>query len=1205
MSADIRLIRLSRRTNSKRTEDTENIKNSNDLNNANDPQQYLSTDYFDVLHCVTKKSEDSFCSIMGIGERASETEKDIAIQSYALSCSNETLSKYEGKECYEDPFKDLGENKHFLSLIQVYITPEVTARVCQNDMSSPNDFLSKIEDDIHEILNDFVLEKEPGMSYRVYNMLSTGDFAVVVRSIRAETSFEISTALRKRYVEVEDDSATNLVLYKTFTLLTMADSVINADIQPVSDTEKASNQFVIRCCYSNKYWSEKEQVDEFWREKRDKVELLSLNGRYDVTLSLTEQEFKAVFPFIAEYKYISKDNKLLEGFDEDQIEDRDGVNYLKYLMKNKYVSYVNERYLLGSISPSADTKDQSLLEPVKGRKFVDQANVDKYNRVKERHKKVEAELQKLHTNRRDLLYYMDLLHKLLQLCHAINSLSDTRIYVSVLLEQILVLLDSMNHYIDSIDKNNEDYILGLMEDYLKESVGALDKYSQYIRNNNLQSLQTPNYNIESNTSMEKLLIAYSEFVHKFIEYYMNSEVAKDAGQEGDIKEYIPIVVPDLMKDSVSVEVMFPGWIPSKATDGVQKGGEASANTFLMIITCPTLRELGDVPAMMASLFHEIAHQFRYEKRATRNEVILKYTLENFFEIIAMGIVKEFNLNTGTLDIHQNLVVMFRDSMRDAFLEIWCPDPESGSGGVNFSGSLHKNREAPLAFFEQYILEDVDLFLKSWNSAEPVLTCVKKFIGGISPYILAGTEDRSSLLEFERLVADIISSENYDDDAWREILNGFQKEALKVYESCVVSFIDNEDVCQQWRNSWKEALANCVINGGSITIPWDAVGVAASEDLFSELDKATKAKLKEIREIVRGFFLRLEDLREDWEQCGLNAARQMNKCFGQVVYKKICAAWAENSKKCMGGETKNLPMLQELDEAGRYYGFDYKTTNNQNIFWDLLSRNITNLRIETKVRICSDINNYREETADLFMCSAIQLNLTGYINLMAQKLPIDAYVPDIHLTRIMRVAAAKWCSLKSADFGEFYKAYRKQCVLLLKDTVRYVDEMAYYYKIEGWRNQEIIEWDSDSGDELACRFAGQIEELLDCVRGVKTENRECKCDLIHAESMLKIIYYMVQNSFQPLCKFYENEVIRQDYIKGVKTLNKLKLEDWEEKGVTIEALCTEIKKIMNEPWKKYQGILGELNPKIIKFLLNMHCENKRRNAGKTGETSYGC
>lgn len=72
MNSDLRLIRLCRKTN------REGIQGSNYS------QQYLSTDYFDVLHCVKKDIWDDFISIMGIGENGEQNLNEIAIQSYTL-----------------------------------------------------------------------------------------------------------------------------------------------------------------------------------------------------------------------------------------------------------------------------------------------------------------------------------------------------------------------------------------------------------------------------------------------------------------------------------------------------------------------------------------------------------------------------------------------------------------------------------------------------------------------------------------------------------------------------------------------------------------------------------------------------------------------------------------------------------------------------------------------------------------------------------------------------------------------------------------------------------------------------------------------------------------------------------------------------------------------------------------------------------------
>lgn len=1134
MSADYRLIRLSRKTNNINTGE------------ANNTQQYLSTDYFDVLHCVNRKPGDHFCSIMGIGEGGQQNADEIAIQSYALYCSEDALNRYSGRECYRDPFEDQDKNKHFLSLIQVYITPEVTARAHLGEDYSGHTFLAEIERDIHAILDEYVSKSGQAISYRVYNLLSTGDFAVVVRSMRAETSFEISTALRRRYVCIEDiPETTKLVLYKTYTLLTMAESVINAENPTPADHESVGNQFVIRCCYSNKYWSEKEQVDAFWKNKKnDRLRIYSLNGRYDFTVYLTEQEFKKVFPYIAQYKHINSDVNVFDRFEETCIEDCDGVNYLVYLMKYDYVSYVNERYLLKSAPLQGESRDRSLLADVKSRNFVSLANDRKYASVLEQYKGVSGKLRLMHTNRRELLNYMELLGTLLQLCQTINSLSDTRIYAAVLLEHISALLASVSDYIDYIDQNNAGNILELVGEYLKESVGALDRYSQYIRNNNLQSLQTPNYNIESNTSMEKLLIAYSEFVYTVIDYYMGSSVAENACERINAKQYMPIVVPDLKKDTVSVEVMFPEW------NIYANDGDVSPNrNYLMIITCPTLKELGDVPSVTASLFHEIAHQFRYENRMERNETVMSYTLADFFEVIASGIIKEFELDKSAVDIQNDLSIISRDSMLKAFTEIWYKD--SGNANVGF---MYQNKEAPLAYFEECILEDAWDFLKSWNRRENILTYIRKFIGWMLPYMPVGSKKTGkSLKVFDILAGKILESRDYD--TWEKNIFRLQRRAFYLYAVCGEEILKNSgEGLMRWKKHWADIFAAGISRGR--TIPWDAVAAFDGEYDFSSNEDQCRAKLAGLRAVVIEFSMWLEDLRGDLEQYRYTAVQKLIEEFGQRVYENVCDAWAANSAGYLDRGNEALFLIQSLDEVGRYYGIDYKSSANQKVFLKLIGKNISKLGREATERIREDIAAYREETSDLFMCSSLSLSLTGYVNLMAQRLHIDEEVLDEDLHRIIRVAAVQWCRADVSDFEKFYESYRRQCVLLMEETVKYLNEMFAYYNIEGEWNQPVIQWDRDFSDDLANRFAAQVIELIEFARSPEDMELDCIDDLLHAESMLKIIYSMVQVSFQPLFKFFENTVLKSDYVRGVEYLKELRFNEGSGSADIIKA-CVKI------------------------------------------------
>ena len=209
------------------------------------------------------------------------------------------------------------------------------------------------------------------------------------------------------------------------------------------------------------------------------------------------------------------------------VKNEDGiVKYLKYLMDNNFLSYINERYLVaqdGNVEESSSLLGNKASLTVYAtsvesrKKFLDYKISEMYDLIEEKCKKMRQKVNGIKDYRKNMKHYANLLDKLIKLCYGINGFSDTRIYAAVLLEQLDVVMDSITVYMEMYHQAEEEKeeILYLLEEYIRESVCALDGYAQYIRNNNLQSLQTPNYNIESNMSMEKLLIGYSEFLKVF------------------------------------------------------------------------------------------------------------------------------------------------------------------------------------------------------------------------------------------------------------------------------------------------------------------------------------------------------------------------------------------------------------------------------------------------------------------------------------------------------------------------------------------------------------------------------------------------------------------------------------------------------------------------------------------------------------------
>lgn len=93
--------------------------------------------------------------------------------------------------------------------------PEVLRRMEYKEgvpTSSNGIVLKPFLDDLYEIVNDFA--KSYGndeMVFRIYEVLSAGDFAVVIRSKHPKTSFELSSSIRKRVAGVKRQIKTDSI----------------------------------------------------------------------------------------------------------------------------------------------------------------------------------------------------------------------------------------------------------------------------------------------------------------------------------------------------------------------------------------------------------------------------------------------------------------------------------------------------------------------------------------------------------------------------------------------------------------------------------------------------------------------------------------------------------------------------------------------------------------------------------------------------------------------------------------------------------------------------------------------------------------------------------------------------------------------------------------------------------------------------------
>lgn len=1192
METEIYYIRLVRKT----TQEYE----SESSQGGKDQNIFYSTDYFDLMKVSQKKLSEELPSIIGIWPDEANGVDDVAVQSFSLYCSGKMLDTQKSLERNGNPFETKEKSTPYLSVIQVHITPEILAHGGK-DLSADS-LLELFFGDLCEIVKGYA-KGNAGKQfvYRIYKLVSTGDFAVVIRSQEAETSFEISTLIRRRTALAEEaDNA--LVLYKTYTLLTLENNIISWGSDPKAPV-LGNNQYVLRCSFSNLYWQQKAKIDDCWKVKNlsKKEKIYSLNGRYDFAVYLTEGDFLALFKYIKEYKSNSSktgdgDSEIQE-FDKSTIEQEyTAVEYIKYLIKNKYISYINERYLL---TIDENSMDSPFVAPkivqekdweAKRENFLDYKVFCKYQAIKNKYGKIKEKIAKIKAYRKNIGHYIELLGKLITLCQGINGLSDTRLYAVALLDQLDTILDSIFIYVQIMEESkNKKQILDLLEDYIREAVYALDSYAQYIRNNNLQSLQTPNYNIESDASVEKILIGYSQYLRIFIQFYQDTY--RDAYTEGEtMRQYLPIVIPDLEARDISVEVLFQGGAQEGWTEENKLRMEYRENNqkerYCMVIRIPTLVEVGNIITVFPTLFHEIAHQLRYEPRPKRNAVLLEYGTLAAMGVLTRGVVRKCCDEIGCYNLTRRIENRLAPYFSEAYLEA----NYKKDGKYNFSFL-----DAPLWNFHRCLKDDMKENLCYWGRREDLKRLLKEFIREISLFfdsesvvyregirslndsfkkIWGGAENQDILEEVFKVVKCAYGM------AYEAAHRNYSASAPDLWEEGKFLTWLNEDdgVTMDFKKEWLNAFPD----NESIQKVWTSF-FRFSSLMYSEFSYEEAIK-------------RYESGKRDQ--------------FFEIAYEKLCEAW-ENDESLKSERTfLNDPNLN-WDAMGRLLGIDIRNDRNKNLFKKFLENEIEKYRADMieKMKYC--IDEYREETADIFMCKAMGLTPFGYLYIIAANWRNDLQLPPTHFRRILNVMICQW----GMEEGEMkYNVLRENIVLvlqelqksllvILKDADRNSDGLEELYQEI---HQMRIHWKTDDEDDTI-RIRHVILKMQQCCE---------KAFFLHDINKQKRdsakYFEMMCRTLCPICGQMENQfgyledyaVLLDDYKYGVKVLENMteKMAQTQNEVRLLGEFCKEVSCLINEPHRylREPEQYADLNRKSIEFLLEMYYQNKVEQARMMGE-----
>lgn len=1215
MGADVRIVRLIRKT----------IFGEKGLPDSSTQglSEYFVTDYFDTMRVEKGDVNASFTSMLGILQEDMSNGVDIADHGFSLYCSDEVMELEKKNNRCSDPFQTTDKKMPFLSIIQVHILPEVMARMPKEE--SAEQFILSIYQDLHMAMIEYGECKEHQSErfvFRIYKMLSVGDFAIVVRSGNEEISFGISSYLRRRILGNK-----TIVLYKTYTIFTLGDEIIECNFDGQSDVRE--DRFVLRCCFSNLYWRDREIVYEYLEQEGLSFDdrPYGLNGRYDFSVRVTRKQFLELLPDIRKYKETGrldsvensvgkKGSAVMNDTTIGQGSADDIVKYMRYLMKNRYLSYINERYLVAQ-DDRANKLVKNNFSIVNFREeerpkevFLDEKIRKLYQVVKGNYEYVCGEINSNVTYLKNIWYYMGLLGKQIDRYYGISGFSDTRVYAIMLLKQIDVTVGLINEYVGlykaadderGSEESEKGAILNRLEDDIREAVCALDSYAQYIRNRNLQSLQTPNYNLESEMSLEKILIGYSEFIKTFMDFYPKWGKLENS-------EWFPVVVPRLKEKDVSVRRLFPqgmmnDWEKEKEIHGKRR---RKCDFNSIVISVPIIAKLGNVETMATSLIHEMAHQFRYELRKERNDALLTYLIHNVMKEITYDVIQKIMDETGTIEYYYKFGKLMAKILTDVYLDM---------NYTNKKQELEYSfQEAPLSNFEYCFRNDLYETFGGWEKKNQLRDVLYVFLKKLLQY---NQGEDSQLLEAV------------------EVMDGLIQNAEKSYHSKNVDE-NGENLYEQivrcayglsWMCAWKRS-------GRKASYIWEKKGFqtwvreidleTAYEDIWSDAyseDSPITATDDGVGDIYKNFrdfsiwiYLNCGNTRKakDYE----NAKK---KKFLEEAHNRLCKEWETDKiqEALLTDDDSHISLI------GRSMGIDCNSEENFEIF----KRRIT-VSVVRNLEIIAEkadwrIDKYREETADIFMCNAMELTPFGYMYLLASEWLCDRQLPQEYYSRSQNVLLFQWC-LKTVG-GEkrlSYSQYRKECRKMadtLEEAIRTTTKLLIWKckrnsKRKGSKLLDEFpafkEW-KEKEDPKLLQLSDQIGVLANyCnkVMGIckNVSEKELYEKLKLYGIMANMLKQLIFSAVEHISYMNEFSEIRDDYIRGAEKLKRLNskmrrsaIGHKDESGRTminkVGEFCREIGRWQNEPCLLLENEEERIRRNICstEFLLNMYYENRRR------------
>lgn len=1033
-----------------------------------DSLHYFVTDYFDEIKVEKLKVEEtSLRECMGIMQKAN-TKKGVSHQRYCLYSETES----------EKDLWDQNEEYPLLMIIQSFINPELYQASIK---------VEDLQNKLSEYIKRFVAQKENEdkdlkIRFHLYRLLTSGDFAVIIRSNRVHAAYDISTAIRsiRASVKIQDKDKVEQddVVFYTYSIC----GVYDVEEARWSRYLSPKDKVVVRLRYSRSFRKSFSEQDAFIKTNllRDGYHLL---GRYDHQISLDPREFEELYPYIRQFK--TESEPVYTGEESEMPK----VKLLVEMLKGKYISHINERLLLKY--EHDNVLEGSRIETWEmecSRSWISlyEKNNCKIEEIEKNVQSVDGLLQPYYQSDHNLKEYIRLLGRMGRVFYEINKRMELRISLSHLLVQYKTLVQTLSQYVSAIEENQMKYYTATIAEYLRQGIGALEIFTRYMRNVNLHTLQTPNYDLQTNVSVMKLLLAYSQFLRPY--------VTKREEPYTLTKTFCPIIVPSMRTQDMSVAVLFDVELVEKEDN----------EPFLMVVFCPTFSFLCETCFLTASVFHEIAHQFRYEKREIRNKNLIKYIVKDLLKIVVGDLVDEkgeFDLKN--ISFVQNVVntvytkciidcsseKCLQEFKREFIGELSAFVSANVDGRISVeravTGYLNSTRDSIQSYsdklleaiykIDEKIAEDKKICqeLLKCESEDELLSnrlAIRKELERSIKELneIQGYQIRQEISAVLKSLQKHLKEKGSFDNTIEEKINDFKCVLKKPEEQSEGTEAFGRILFEKWTDGLYEDLIKDEIN----------------DNIVQEKVQMIIHLLKQYHNVYDSyvwFCKRMEDGSIDLK------GELLKEVKYQDLFSRLCATvHKELLDQLNGFIQKRSTKLDWSERAVPIEHLQYVTKELRILGENGIREKIKNMILRLSEKGLEDfvdqkIELYREVTSDLFMCAAMKLNIWGYLVVVSEMFDFKSANRDAQLQRVFLVGQ---CLCKKGQVeGEFREEVKNSLVKELKLLNENIQETKLKDETLKGRLNELADGNSNA---LTAKRMDDLREILSKCEVEETE-----------------------------------------------------------------------------------------------------------------------